>query len=144
MRALRSSLRTEDITVNCVAPAATITSLLPGHLAAPIIDAGLPVSSAEFVGLAVVYSAVATQPRPVEAYGKDENKLTETLSRWNGRTILTLGEGYTELEGPLASLRPRWFGEHNTELTRLQQAATDFRLNVRAPTSRIPCPAMRS
>lgn len=87
--------------------------------------AGLPVSSAYFVGLAVVYSAVAKQDRQVEAYGKDKG--VDTPGRWNGRTILTLGDGYTELEEPIASLRPQWFGKQNTELTRAQQIATDLR-----------------
>lgn len=130
MRSLRSSLRAEDITINCVAPAATITSLLPQHLADPIIAAGLPVSSAEFVGLAVVYSAVATQPQIVELYGKDDIDLLKKASRWNGRTILTLGDKYTELEGPIASLRAKWFGPDNMDLTRNQQAATDFRIGI--------------
>ncbi|EFW98814.1 short chain dehydrogenase reductase [Grosmannia clavigera kw1407] len=130
MRSLRSSLRAEDITINCVAPAATITSLLPQHLADPIIAAGLPVSSAEFVGLAVVYSAVATQPQIVELYGKDNINLSKKPSRWNGRTILTLGDKYTELEGPIASLRAKWFGPDNMDLTRNQQAATDFRIGI--------------
>ena len=130
MRALRSSLANDNITTNCVAPAATITSLLPQHLAAPIIAAGLPVSSADFVGLAVVYSATATQQQTVELYGKDSVDLAKKPCRWNGRTILTLGDRYTELEGPIASLRAKWFGLENTELTRLQQAATDFRFDV--------------
>nr|POE75185.1 short-chain dehydrogenase reductase 3c [Quercus suber]POE94734.1 short-chain dehydrogenase reductase 3c [Quercus suber] len=129
VRALRSSLRKDNITINAVAPAATITSLLPAHLAAPIIAAGLPVSSADFVGLAVVYSAVAYQSKIVEPYGKDEeDELSRIPSRWNGRTILTLGDRYTELEGPIATLRPQWFGKRNAELTRLQQTATDFRI----------------
>lgn len=127
MRALRSSLRPEGITINAVAPAATITALLPPYLAAPIIAAGLPVSTADFVGLAIAYSAVATQPQAVELYGKDDDELSRTPSRWHGRTILTLGDKYTELEGPLSSLRQQWFGRENTEFTRLQQAATDFR-----------------
>ncbi|KAK2038763.1 short chain dehydrogenase reductase [Colletotrichum somersetense] len=129
MRALRSSLANDDITTNCVAPAATITSLLPQHLAAPIIASGLPVSSADFVGLAVVYSAVATQQQTVECYGKDDLDMAKRPSRWNGRTILTLGDTYTELEGPIASLRAKWFGAGNTKFTRLQQAATDFRFD---------------
>lgn len=130
MRALRSSLANDNITINCVAPAATITSLLPQHLAAPIIAAGLPVSSANFVGLAVVYSAVATQQQTVELYGKDTLDLAKKSCRWNGRTILTIGDRYTELEGPIASLRAKWFGGQNTKLTRLQQAATDFRFDI--------------
>ncbi|KAA8647690.1 uncharacterized protein ATNIH1004_006384 [Aspergillus tanneri] len=124
-----SASKLASITINAVAPAATITALLPSHLAQPIIAAGLPVSSAEFVGLAVVYSAVATQQRLVEPYGKDKDEKTGP-SRWNGRTILTLGDRYTELEEPVASLRPEWFGKENTRLTRLQQTATDFRTGV--------------
>ncbi|KAB8209384.1 insect type alcohol dehydrogenase ADH-like classical c SDR [Aspergillus parasiticus SU-1] len=130
VRSLRSALLPENITVNAIAPAATITSLLPKHLAAPIIASGLPVSSAEFVGLAIVYSSVASQSHPVELYGKDNNSSGQSPSRWNGRTILTLGAHYTELEEPIAALRPQWFGAENTELTRLQQAATDFRTFV--------------
>jgi hypothetical protein len=34
---------------------------------------------------------------------------------------------YTELEEPVADLRPFWFGVENLHFTRLQQAATDFR-----------------
>lgn len=82
-------------------------------------------SSAYSVGLAVVYSAVAKQERQVEAYGKDKG--VDVAGRWNGRTILTLGDGYTELEEPIASLKPQWFGKLNTDLTRAQQTATDFR-----------------
>ncbi|KAJ6134163.1 hypothetical protein N7523_000485 [Penicillium sp. IBT 18751x] len=129
IRALRSSLPKDDITINAVAPAATITNLLPLHLANPIIAAGLPVSSSDFVGLAVVYSAVASEPRKVEPYGKDSDDWVGTPGRWNGRVILTLGDRYTELEGPLAALREKWFGEENNRLTRQQQIATDFRLD---------------
>lgn len=124
----------DGITINGVAPAATITSLLPVHLAAPILAHGLPVSSAHFVGLALAYSATATQSRRVDVYGKetDAQRYPTTASqekeeRWNGRVILTLGDRYTELEEPIADLRPFWFGRENLALTRLQQAATDFR-----------------
>lgn len=124
---MRSTLLREDITINAVAPAATITKLLPAELAAPIVAAGLPVSSAHHVGLAVVYSAVATEQRRAEAYGKDTEEITDRRGRWSGRAILTLGDTWTELEEPIADLRPEWFGAENTRLTRLQQAATDFR-----------------
>lgn len=127
MRSLRSTLIHEGITINAVAPAATITNLLPQHLADPIIAVGLPVSSAHFVGLALVYSATAKENRQVEAYGKDKDSEIDREGRWNGRIILTLGDKYTELEEPIATLRGRWFGEENTRFTRMQQAATDFR-----------------
>lgn len=125
MRALRSTLHLRNITINSVAPAATITKLLPRNFAAPLMAAGLPVSSPDFVGLAIAYSATARQNRSVEPYGKDSNE--DTPGHWNGRTILTLGDTYTELEEPIASLRPQWFGQENTHLTKMQQTATDFR-----------------
>lgn len=124
---MRSALRGSDITINAVAPAATITGLLPADLAAPIVAAGLPVSTAHFVGLAVAWSAVASEPQKVEAYGKDTDEWKQTSGRWNGRTILTLGQRYTELEGTISDLRHNWFGVDNLRETKLQQAATDFR-----------------
>lgn len=90
--------------------------------------AGLPVSSAHFVGLAVAYSATGQQKNNVEAYGKDE--CDGGPGRWNGRVILTLGDSYTELEEPIARLRSQWFGKETTILTRKQQAATDFRVAI--------------
>ncbi|KAI8623343.1 short chain dehydrogenase reductase [Xylariaceae sp. FL1651] len=127
IRALRSVVVKDGITINGVAPAATFTKLLPEHLAAPIMAMGLPVSTADFVGLALVHSATAHQQRRVEVYGKEEESDVWTEERWNGRVILTLGESYTEIEGPLADLRVFWFGQENLRLTRLQQFATDFR-----------------
>ncbi|KAI3337965.1 short chain dehydrogenase reductase [Ustulina deusta] len=126
MRGLRSQLVTDDITINCVAPAATITKLLPANLAGPMAAAGLPVSSAEFVGRALVYSATARQSERVENYGKDTPS-TDGPGRWNGRTIMTLAEDYIELEQPHAALKPFWLGWRSMDLTKKQQAATDFR-----------------
>lgn len=141
IRALRSNLPSNstnttkgggddvDITINGVAPAATITGLLNPELAAPIVAQGLPVSSAHFVGLALVYSATATQERRVAVYGRESEAchMWEPGQRWNGRVLLTLGATCTELEEPLADLRPFWLGAENLRLTRMQQAATDFR-----------------
>ena len=125
MRCLRTTLPLFNISINAVAPAATITRLLSQDLAEPIIAAGLPVSSADHVARAVVFSAVANQDDKVESYGKDGDELTP--GRWNGRTILTLGDTYTELEGPIASLKGVWFGAQNEALTRKQQIVTDIR-----------------
>lgn len=133
VRSLRSTmLSQEGITINGVAPAATVTSLLPPHLAAPIVAMGLPTSEAGFVGRALVHAATAKQNRRVEAYGKEADadlwaKKGNEEQRWNGRVILTLGSTYTELEEPIADLRPYWLGRENLRLTRAQQAATDFR-----------------
>lgn len=130
MRGLRSLLRDDNITINAVAPAATITKLLPMDLAQPGIDAGLPVSSAEHVGRAVAYAATATESRRVAAYGKETEESIHAAGRWNGRCIFTLGERYAEVEQPLADLRAQWMGGDITHLTRLQQAASDFRAGV--------------
>ncbi|PGG97503.1 hypothetical protein AJ79_09173 [Helicocarpus griseus UAMH5409] len=127
IRALRSTIHLYGATINGVAPAATITKLLPADLAKPIIAAGAPVSSAHHVGLAVVHSAVATQSRQVEGYGKDSEERINSPGPWNGRVILTLGDKWTELEEPTAALRPQWFGQYNTEMTSFQQRLTDFR-----------------
>lgn len=104
-----------------------MTKLLPQSLADYIVAAGLPVSSPHTVGLAIAYSAVAQEPRLAERYGKDNDEPGDRPGRWNGRTILVLGETYTELEEPMARLREGWFGKENTKLTKMQQAATDTR-----------------
>ncbi|KAM4067578.1 cytochrome p450 [Hirsutella rhossiliensis] len=109
IRALRPSMKKFGATINGVAPAATISKLLPKNLAAPIIQAGSPVSK-----------------RQVEAYGKDDPNEVRSLGRWNGRVILTLGDCWTELEEPIAALRLQWFGEYNTEKTAFQQVLTDM------------------
>jgi hypothetical protein len=127
IRALRSTAIRDNITVNGVAPAATITKLIPPELVGPIMKAGLPISDAHFVGLALVYSATATQKRRVEAYGKDQESENGKEGRWNGRVILTMGDQYTELEERISDLRQSWFGKENLASTRMQQASTDFR-----------------
>ncbi|KAI0198466.1 short chain dehydrogenase reductase [Astrocystis sublimbata] len=127
IRALRSVVPRDGITINGVAPAATKTNLLPDDLAAPIIALGLPVSTAEFVARALVYSATARQTRRVEAYGQEtEAEVWTDGERWNGRVIVTLGDSYVEVEEPLADLKPFWFGRDVHRLTRMQQAATAF------------------
>jgi NAD(P)-dependent dehydrogenase (short-subunit alcohol dehydrogenase family) len=127
IRAMRSVIIRDGITINGVAPAATLTGLLPPHLAAPIREQGLPISTSHFVGLALVYAATASQDRRVEVYGREGENSKWGKERWNGRMILTLGDAYTEMEEPTADLRQFWFGMENLRLTRLQQAATDFR-----------------
>lgn len=127
VRALRPQMPLYGATINAVAPAATITKLLPKDLAKPIMAAGAPVSSAHHVALAVAYSAVASQPRQVESYGRDPEGIVNSRGRWNGRCILTLGDQWTEMEEPISSLRKQWFGEYNTEMTAFQQKLTDTR-----------------
>lgn len=130
VRSLRSTLPLSHITINAVAPGPTLTKLVPPQLIIPFQASGLPISTAHTVGVAVAYSAIATQEHRVEDYGKDvtgEGVGEGKGSRWNGRTILTWGEGYTEVEEVYARLRPQWMGEENARLTRLQQGVTDFR-----------------
>ncbi|TQN65039.1 Short-chain dehydrogenase/reductase ATR7, partial [Colletotrichum shisoi] len=125
IRSLRPSIKKFGAVINGVAPAATISKLLPGTLAAQIIQAGAPVSSAFHVGLAVVFSATATQDHQVEAYGRDDPAEVQSGGRWNGRVIVSLGDRWTEVEEPTASLRPQWFGEWPTEMTAFQQTIID-------------------
>ncbi|KAF2219242.1 short chain dehydrogenase/ reductase, partial [Elsinoe ampelina] len=122
----RSVTAKDNITINAVVPAATITNQLPEHLAAPIIDAGLPVSDADHVGWAIHFSATAQQSRPVELYGKDDDSFMKP-GRWNGRTIVTLGDTWTEVGEPRAELKALWMGPENLRLTRAQQILTEFR-----------------
>lgn len=104
--------------------------------------AGLPVSEARFVGRAVAFSATASQHHRVDDYGKDvagQGQGEGKGGRWNGRTIVTLGDRYTEVEEGLASLRGGgkvgegerweggWWGKENERMTRMQQSVTDFR-----------------
>ncbi|KAF9870659.1 hypothetical protein CkaCkLH20_11965 [Colletotrichum karsti] len=93
MRAMRSTLRDAGITINTVAPAATITKLLPADLAAPIMAAGLPVSSAHFVGLAIVHSATALEPKKVQNLLEDMS--LEEGSAYNER-LISLSKGKAE------------------------------------------------
>ncbi|KAH7349071.1 putative short chain dehydrogenase/ reductase [Pyrenochaeta sp. MPI-SDFR-AT-0127] len=128
VRALRPSIQHLcGATINAVAPAATVSKLLPADLAGPIIAAGAPVSNAHHVGLAIVFSAVAHQLGQVEAYGRDSPDKVASPGRWNGRVILTLGDRWTEVEEPIARLRPQWLGEWNAEKTIFQQRLTDMR-----------------
>lgn len=125
VRALRSSLPRDGITINAVAPAPTMTKMTPRNLTNMLMNAGVPVSSAHTVALAVVYSVVAGQIERVDDYGKDT--VGTGAGRWNGRTILTMGLDYTELEEVISRLKMGWFGKKNTRLTRKQQIATDSR-----------------
>lgn len=117
----------DNITINAVAPGATVTKLLPQHLEAAVRNIGAPVSDAHTVARALVFSAIAKEARRVEDYGKDKAEEREGERRWNGRTIVTLGDKYTEIEEKYADLRGLWLGEENARLFRSQQAATDNR-----------------
>jgi len=127
VRSLRSVMIHDNITINAVAPSATLTKFIPPHLVEPVKAIGAPVSSAHEAAVALVYSATAQQVRRVEAYGKDQDSEDEKAGRWNGRVILVLGDKYTEVEETYASLRSAWMGRENARMYRVQQAATDVR-----------------
>jgi len=116
VRSLRSLLILDNITINAIAPGATVTKLLPSHLAEAVRAIGAPISTAHTVALALVHSATAKEPRRVEDYGKDKAEEREGERRWNGRTIVVLGDQYTEVEEKYADLRSAWLGETNTKL----------------------------
>lgn len=91
------------------------------------MSAGAPVSDTHHVGLAIAFSAVATQSCQVEGYGRDTPEQISSRGRWNGRVILTLRDKGTELEGPISDLKELWFGAENVKLTAFQQTLTDMR-----------------
>ncbi|TGJ87043.1 hypothetical protein E0Z10_g1765 [Xylaria hypoxylon] len=127
VRSLRSVMIRDGITINGVAPNATITGMLPAHNAEPLKQMNIPYSEPHSVGRALVYSAIATQDREVQLYGKDKDANLWTRGRWNGRVIMVFGETYTELEEPIADLRPFWLGRENATVVRRQQALSDLR-----------------
>lgn len=101
--------------------------MLPYEFAMPLISEGIAVSSADFVGLALVYSAVAHETRMVEVHGRVPVSKLQTPGRWNGRMIVALGDKYREVEEILADTREIWYGKQFCKWTIMQQEATDFR-----------------
>ncbi|KFA65147.1 hypothetical protein S40285_06511 [Stachybotrys chlorohalonatus IBT 40285] len=127
IRALRSIIVRDNITINGVAPAATATNIGKVDISKILTSLGVSVAAPEHVGRALVYSAVATQSRRVQVYGKDKDTDLWQSERWNGRVILALGNTYTELEEPMADLRQFWLGRENVIESRRQQAIGDKR-----------------
>lgn len=124
---MRNVLPEDNITINGVAAGATISKMLPYEFAVPLIKGGIGINSAESIGLALVYSAVASEKRRVEVHGREPAERLNTPGRWNGRVILALGDKFREVEEVLADTREIWFGKQFCKWTMMQQAATDFR-----------------
>lgn len=92
IRSLRSAIpHTHGATINSVAPSATMIRLLPAEFLAPLLAARAPISTVAHMGLAVAYSATATQTHGVEPYGQATQESVARPGKWNGRTILTFG-----------------------------------------------------
>ncbi|KAI0540516.1 hypothetical protein GGR58DRAFT_133449 [Xylaria digitata] len=127
LRTLRSVMIQDGIAINGVAPGSTITGLVSLQEAESLKGVNVAVSAPESVARALVYSAIATQERGVELYGKDKAANLWTPGRWNERVILVLGETYAELEEPYADLLPFWFGRENAAMSIRQQALGDLR-----------------
>ncbi|KAI1130844.1 NAD(P)-binding protein [Nemania abortiva] len=132
VRSLRHNTVMDNITINAVAPAGTLTPLIADQVE-PLAAAGVLFGKADVVGLALVYSATAMQDRRVEAYGRDRESDIWKTERWNGRIIYVLGDTYTEIEEATADLKPFWFGKENHRLTRFQQGITDIRQGLENP-----------
>lgn len=127
IRSLRNVLPEDNITINGVAAGATVSKMLPYEFAVPLINGGIGINTAESTGLALVYSAVASQKRRVEVHGRESAEKLKVPGRWNGRIILALGDRYRETEEVLADTREIWFGKQFCKWTIMQQVATDFR-----------------
>lgn len=132
VRSLRPVLPSSSITINAVAPGPTETPLLPQRYIAPIRAAGLPVCTADSVGLALAYSATAheSESNRTDVYGRKKESDNAGTRRWNGKVIMVLGESYTELEGPYAEFLPKWLGKENDRLIKAQQALTNSRGSI--------------
>lgn len=103
------------------------TSLVPPQFVDVIVAKHLPISTADHVGLALVYSAIAKQSRRVEQYGQQKNDTEDRdESRWNGRVIVTSGERYMEVEEPLAEARPMWLREESDSISKIELVAAEF------------------
>ncbi|KAK7730364.1 hypothetical protein SLS53_009064 [Cytospora paraplurivora] len=124
---IRGVFNTNNITINGVAAGATVSKMLPYEFAVPLIKGGIGINTAESTGLALVYSAVASQKRRVEVHGRESVEKLKVPGRWNGRIILALGDRYREIEEVLADTREIWFGKQFCKWTIMQQVATDFR-----------------
>ncbi|MCJ1353483.1 MAG: hypothetical protein MMC33_003469 [Icmadophila ericetorum] len=61
VRNLRHVLPRDNITINTVSPCLTNTPLVPASLSKPVLERGLPFSTPEQVGLALVWSAVGRE-----------------------------------------------------------------------------------
>lgn len=125
VRVLRPIMEKDDITINAVTPGATVTRMVPIRPVIAWMKHDLPLSRAEDVALALVYSAIARQPRRVETYGDEPESALTVEGRWNGRVIQVLGEQFREIEQPLVDSRSMWLGEEFTQLIKAQQSATD-------------------
>lgn len=67
----------DDITFNGVTPGAIATRMVPIMPVIAWMEHELPLSKAEDVALALVYSAISRQPRRVETHGDEpESALT--------------------------------------------------------------------
>lgn len=111
VRVLRPVMEKDNITINGVTPGATVSRMVPFRPVIAWMKHDLPLSKAEDVALALVYSAVARQPRRVETYGDEPESALMVEGRWNGRVIQVQGDKFRELEQPLVDSRAVWFGE---------------------------------
>ena len=100
--------------------------MVPKHIVSTFTNAEIPMSSTQTVALAMAWQATAKQTERVEDYGFDTPG-PGPHNRWNGRTILTMGFTFVELEEMVSRTKSAWFGRWTGELARRQQGATDDR-----------------
>ncbi|KAF9891425.1 hypothetical protein FE257_004281 [Aspergillus nanangensis] len=118
IRALRSAVAKDNITINGVASGLTLTNGVPQRVIADFQAQGLYASDAHFVGLALVHSATASQTERVGVRYEERESQEWTTERWNGRMILTVNETYTELEEQFFDLQGSLLRWENPEILR--------------------------
>ena len=100
--------------------------MVPKNIVSTFTKAEVPMSSTQTVALAMAWQCTAKQTERVEDYGTD-TRGPGPHNRWNGRTLLTMGYTFVELEEMVSRTKSAWFGRSTAELTRRQQSATDDR-----------------
>ena len=100
--------------------------MVPKHIVSTFTKAEIPMSSTQTVALAMAWQCTAKQTQRVEDYGTDTPG-PGPHSRWNGRTLLTMGFTFVELEEGISRTKSEWFGEWTADLARRQQRVTDDR-----------------
>ncbi|KAI8152894.1 Aristolochene synthase [Colletotrichum sp. SAR 10_70] len=119
MRAMRSTLRDSGITINTVAPAATITKLLPADLAAPIIAAGLPREQSAVANIVPMFSLHAlaslifplTTSSPKVQWNSGE-KISREYSPTNSNSVSRFSAKIHRLEPQISAEVNGFFLEH--------------------------------
>lgn len=95
MRALREIGPSTGVSVSCIAPGGTASGMVTPAAQASMRAQGITVQTPEYVAQAAVMLA--------------------SDKEWNGKTVALLGFHAVQVEGPLKSVMPQWYGQYRTD-----------------------------